>query len=317
MSSRVTSAIASRRARENLVRLLFRPRDQPPASASASAADPVVAYAADLRKKNRQHSYAQLRAAYIERVHAMHPDKLAASRGRGGGEKSSGDECHAAEFVELKNAWEEYRDGVRGVRGLVGGVGGGGGHDDGDDDGHARGEDGWGWGGADNFTMFGVGCSFADSPEERDRRREITDQACRGWFPTGSIPPPSRAAADGAAVMGAGGASRVDCDGGGASSSSDDADHPSVPRGGPRVVGLIDESMFVMSSSDADHPSVPRDQPPAVRGPRVAGLIDESMFVTSEYERRRPTASEGDDRSSARRRASSLVQDADKFRRKR
>lgn len=38
-----------------------------------------------------------------------------------------------------------------------------------------------------NFTMFGVGCSFSDSPEEQQRRAEITDQACRGWFSGGQI----------------------------------------------------------------------------------------------------------------------------------
>jgi hypothetical protein len=38
-----------------------------------------------------------------------------------------------------------------------------------------------------NFTMFGVGCSFSDSPQERALRSEITDQACRGWFSSGEI----------------------------------------------------------------------------------------------------------------------------------
>jgi hypothetical protein len=38
-----------------------------------------------------------------------------------------------------------------------------------------------------NFTMFGVGCSFSDSPEERALRSEITDKACRGWFSSGEI----------------------------------------------------------------------------------------------------------------------------------
>jgi hypothetical protein len=312
MSSRVTSSIASRRARENLVRLLFRHnRDRPPAAdATASYANPVAAAAdTDLRKRNMQHhSYSQLRVAYIERVHAMHPDKkLAASRGGGGEKSSSGEEeCHA-EFVELKNAWEEYRDSVRENRG--GGGGGGGYGDDYDDDGRrgsssssAEENDG-DWGGGEYFTMFGVGCSFADSPEERDRRREITDQACRGWFPAGSIPPPRAASGAAAAVVvGAGvGVSRVDCDGGGASSPDDADDPPACRDGGGRP------------------PPPPRGRPPVVRGgPRgVAGLIDESMFVMTDDERRRQTASEGDCRSSAARRTLSLVQDADKFRRKR
>ena len=35
--------------------------------------------------------------------------------------------------------------------------------------------------------MFGVGCSFADSAQERDYRNEIMDQACRGWFSSGAL----------------------------------------------------------------------------------------------------------------------------------
>jgi len=38
--------------------------------------------------------------------------------------------------------------------------------------------------------VFGVGCSFADTPEERIRRNEIMDQACRGWFTDGYLQEP-------------------------------------------------------------------------------------------------------------------------------
>lgn len=38
-----------------------------------------------------------------------------------------------------------------------------------------------------NFTMFGVGCSFSDNPDEQRRRSEIMDQAGRGWFSAGQI----------------------------------------------------------------------------------------------------------------------------------
>ena len=37
-----------------------------------------------------------------------------------------------------------------------------------------------------NFTIFGVGCSFADSEEERKIQDAITEQACRGWFRSAS-----------------------------------------------------------------------------------------------------------------------------------
>jgi hypothetical protein len=253
MSTRVTSAIGSRRARENLVRLLFRSNDRP-AAAAAVASDPV-----DRRRQQQQrHSYARLRAAYIERVHEMHPDKMAADDRLDGGGRESREERNS-KFVELKNAWEEYHASVRVVRELVGL---GGIDDDGENDIRE-------YEGGANFTMFGVGCSFADSPEERDRRNEITEQACRGWFPSGSIPP--RDAVEGG-------------------DSRDDG-------------GLLDASTSATTSGDEYHPI--RD--PFVR-PRV-DLIDENMFVGDE--------STNEDDSLTKRTSSSLVQNADKFRRKR
>jgi hypothetical protein len=38
-----------------------------------------------------------------------------------------------------------------------------------------------------NFTMFGVGCSFSDTPIEREKRNEIMEQASKGWFPSASL----------------------------------------------------------------------------------------------------------------------------------
>lgn len=32
-----------------------------------------------------------------------------------------------------------------------------------------------------------MGCSFADSPSEREHRNEIMEQACRGWFSSGDL----------------------------------------------------------------------------------------------------------------------------------
>ena len=120
----------------------------------------------------RRHSYPQLRAAYLEKVHAMHPDKVAAIRH----DEPPSKDSHL-DFIELKNAWEEYHASVRiaqrrcndsniEVNNNL--------QDDKLDE-------------EQSFTMFGVGCSFADSPEERDLRYEITEQACRGWLPSGSI----------------------------------------------------------------------------------------------------------------------------------
>ena len=41
--------------------------------------------------------------------------------------------------------------------------------------------------GNNNFTMFGVGCSFSDTPIEREKRNEIMEQASKGWFPSASL----------------------------------------------------------------------------------------------------------------------------------
>ena len=35
--------------------------------------------------------------------------------------------------------------------------------------------------------MFGVGCSFSDTPIEREKRNEIMEQASKGWFPSASL----------------------------------------------------------------------------------------------------------------------------------
>ena len=99
----------------------------------------------------------------------MHPDKQHSS-------SSTRDEAAHEKFVQLQNAWEAYNVSARMFRQTT--------HtkskqreksDDDDDD-----DD-------NDFTLFGVGCSFSDSPEERKLRDEIMDQACRGWFPAGAL----------------------------------------------------------------------------------------------------------------------------------
>ena len=47
-----------------------------------------------------------------------------------------------------------------------------------------------------DFTLFGVGCSFSDSPEEQRKRSEIMDEACRGWFTAGAISETAASAAN-------------------------------------------------------------------------------------------------------------------------
>ncbi|KAL7492797.1 hypothetical protein ACHAWT_001954 [Skeletonema menzelii] len=138
MSTRVTSA-ASKRAKATLIELLF-PRQQ----------------------AKQRYSHLQLRMAYLQKVHTIHPDKQRSS-------SSIRDEAAHENFVQLQNAWEAYNKSSRMFR----------------QSGHAKRYDDE----EDNndFIMFGVGCSFSDSPEERKLRDEIMDQACRGWLPSGAL----------------------------------------------------------------------------------------------------------------------------------
>ncbi|KAL3767844.1 hypothetical protein ACHAWU_007322 [Discostella pseudostelligera] len=182
MSTRTTSAIPSRKARENLIRLLFKAQD--PLTVTGKPASITQAHrlrsqereAASASITGRRHSYSQLRVAYLEKVHAMHPDKVGAIHNDGLPSK----DMHL-QFIELKNAWEEYHASVRIAQRRC---------DDNSSRNKYKTSEGNDWEEEENFTMFGVGCSFADSQEERDLRFEITEQACRGWFPSGSITDP-------------------------------------------------------------------------------------------------------------------------------
>jgi len=103
------------------------------------------------------YSYRQLKSAYLKEIHKLHPDKNSL--------------CHVKEkesakgrFVTLKNAWSQYEELARMTKKVQKG-----------DETDA------------NFTMFAVGCSFADNDSERALREKITDQACRGWFSAGAL----------------------------------------------------------------------------------------------------------------------------------
>mmetsp|Transcript_19893 Transcript_19893/g.29506 ORF Transcript_19893/g.29506 Transcript_19893/m.29506 type:complete len:206 (-) Transcript_19893:459-1076(-) len=104
-----------------------------------------------------RHSYADLKKAYLDRIQIVHPDKLHH------GEESNDDrKARHDQFVELQEAWDRYNMLGKTMQNFGNSI-------------------------ESDFTMFGVGCSFSDSPEERARREEITDQACKGWFSTGAL----------------------------------------------------------------------------------------------------------------------------------
>lgn len=99
------------------------------------------------------YTYSDLRQAYLQRVHQIHPDRYHTN--------NSNEREHAKhEFVKLQDAWALYESFAKELK-------------SGDVDA--------------SFTMFGVGCSFSDNDAERALRAEITDQACRGWFSSGAL----------------------------------------------------------------------------------------------------------------------------------
>jgi len=178
MSTRAGAAAHSRQIQQRLVRLLF---------------DHKCA-----KKGREQHrkldfasyTYADLRSAYLERIQSTHPDKFfnrkesyrngpLESTIRGSLESRNSEEQRVRPqllqhdlwdkqdattyFIELQDAWKNYDNFYKHMRQSLGDQGEG------------------------NFTMFGVGCSFSDNPEERELRNEIMDQACKGWFSAGSL----------------------------------------------------------------------------------------------------------------------------------
>jgi DnaJ-class molecular chaperone len=96
------------------------------------------------------YSFADLKRAYLGRIQEIHPDKIQK-------ETQHADEVKRS-FQELQDAWKKYEELAK----LMKAPG------NGDEEA--------------NFTMFGVGCSFSDTEEERKLREEFTEQACRGWL---------------------------------------------------------------------------------------------------------------------------------------
>lgn len=98
----------------------------------------------------------------------MHPDKVAH---RKEGQRTS---SHLR-FIELKNAWEDF-DSIAKQHSSVSNNN----KQHQSTEAETLDEEGC-------FTTFGVGCSFADSEEEKDLRNEFMEQACRGWLSSGSL----------------------------------------------------------------------------------------------------------------------------------
>jgi hypothetical protein len=103
------------------------------------------------------YKYDDLKKAYYERLHLLHPDKQRNLSSKNANQSDN----HKREFILLQEVWSQYDKMAKST--MVGGL-------------HVEGA---------NFTLFGVGCSFSDNEAEKAVRSNITDQACRGWFPSG------------------------------------------------------------------------------------------------------------------------------------
>jgi hypothetical protein len=149
-SSRAASAATSRKAKDAIVKLLFGEKYRGKGREAHRMLDSTI------------YTYSELKRAYRERLQEIHPDKLKHSVVSGSDITSDEIKRIHTRFVELQIAWANYEHVAKMLERV----------------GNAS---------EANFTMFGVGCSFSDSPEERARREEITDQACRGWFSSGAL----------------------------------------------------------------------------------------------------------------------------------
>lgn len=147
--TRAASAASSHRAKQELVRLLFGPKYYRQGRDAHRMLDHSI------------YSHSQLKSAYLERLQELHPDKRRNESPQN--DNYPNEDSARQEFISLQEAWDRYEEFAKALAKANNG---------------SR---------EANFTLFGVGCSFSDSAEERDMRSEITDQACRGWFSAGEL----------------------------------------------------------------------------------------------------------------------------------
>jgi hypothetical protein len=163
--------INSRRAKEQLVELLYRHYRKKGPEAH--------------RKLDSTHyKYQDLRIAYLKRLQEIHPDKNHRHQSSSTNSPGTVDLLRNSyssttaktkrqqehdEFVRLQHAWQEYDKMAKTVL-------------------KAQKDSSGGLEAEANFTKFGVGCSFSDSPEEQKERDKIMEQASRGFFYSGLIP---------------------------------------------------------------------------------------------------------------------------------
>ncbi|KAG7346852.1 hypothetical protein IV203_005921 [Nitzschia inconspicua] len=150
--TRAATAATSRRVKQKLVNLLF--------GKEFSRTGPEGHRKLDYS----MYKYDDLKKAYLERLHVLHPDKQRNIQRDITYSQSKAERNTKHEFQQLQEIWSQYDEMAKSMMKVAGG------------DGENA-----------NFTQFGVGCSFSDSEAERALRSHITDQACRGWFSSGLL----------------------------------------------------------------------------------------------------------------------------------
>lgn len=176
MTTRAAAATLSLRTKEALIRILFRSSNSYQQEQKTTF-DEMLKSHGNGKEAPTNLSYHDLKKIYLIRIHELHPDKRRGaideniigvdrkSVTRSSARESGISPC-TKEFVELQSAWERYESIVKAMK---------------------IEDSGSGMVDEANFTMFGVGCSFADNDSERSFRDEIMDQASKGWIPSGTI----------------------------------------------------------------------------------------------------------------------------------
>ena len=217
-ATRGATAAASRNAKERIVRLLFQDEDGEQifnGNKSLNVSD---------------YSYTDLRRAYLKRLQVIHPDKANVNfidtvpdqyinneRCQKRARLIRSKEELTKDFQELRSAWDRYEELSKDMTKVI------------------RGD-----GKRANFTEFGVGCSFSDNEKEKALRKEITDQACRGWFSSGLM---------------SSGLSNESDDNVKSNRPSDSTNENTVvaPDLNLKQESLLDDSMFVQAGFHNDH----------------------------------------------------------------
>ena len=222
MSTRAGSATASLRAKQNLVRLLFQNHSATNGTSTtgSSRGSPLISPASltsstsSLPWKNAataaaaaSYSYYDLRTAYLQKVQELHPDKHYCRHPTSPSSSPTVPPpptplpLQKSLFQQVQEAWKLFDSFAKHSNQCLASSSSSSmsksksssrpataSDSDSTEPHHQRHhQHSSSYEQEANFTMFGVGCSFADTEQERHYRNYIMDQASRGYFTTGEI----------------------------------------------------------------------------------------------------------------------------------